>query len=179
MNISEKIKKFKKMFFSEEQPPVPPATTEPVKQEACEYKTTEGKVVYIDKMEVGGIVTSDSVPVEDGSYTLEDGTTFTTKLGIIESITPVAAPAAPPVVDEEMKKQMEVMQAKFAAIEKVQSKEVVDLKAKVAKQEDSLKQMFSLIETIGENASEKSIEDPKPVFATENYRKVLESRGKI
>jgi len=53
------------------------------------------------------------------------------------------------------------------------------LKAKVAKQEDSLKQMFSLIETIGENASEKSIEDPKPVFATENYRKVLESRGKI
>lgn len=178
MNIIEKIKEFKKFFFSEE-PPVTPATTEPVKQEASEYKTTEGKVVYIDKMEVGGIVTSDSVPVEDGSYTLEDGTTFTTKLGVIESITPVAAPAAPPVVDEEMKKQMEVMQAKFAAIEKVQSKEVVDLKAKVAKQEEALKQMFSLIETIGENASEKSTEDPKPVFATENYRKVLESRGKI
>lgn len=177
MNISEKIKEFKKFFFSEE-PPVTPVTTEPVKQEATEYKTTEGKVVYIDKMEVGGIVTSDSVPVEDGSYTLEDGTTFSTKLGIIESITPVAAPAAPPV-DEEMKKQMECMQAKFAAIEKVQSKEVVDLKAKVAKQEEALKQMFSLIETIGENASERSTEDPKPVFATENYRKVLESRGKI
>ena len=175
MNIIEKIKEFKKMFFSEEQP-VPPVAPAPIKQEASEYKTTEGKVVYIDKMEVGGIVTSDSVPVEDGSYTLEDGTTFTTKLGVIESITPVSAP---PVVDEEMKKQMEVMQAKFAAIEKVQSKEVVDLKAKVAKQEEALKQMFSLIETIGENASEKSTEDPKPVFATENYRKVLESRGKI
>lgn len=178
MNIIEKIKEFKKMFFSEEQP-VPPVAPAPIKQEASEYKTTEGKVVCIDKMDVGGIVTSDSVPVEDGSYTLEDGTTFTTKLGVIESITPVAAPAAPPVVDEEMKKQMEVMQAKFAAIEKVQSKEVVDLKAKVAKQEEALKQMFSLIETIGENASEKSTEDPKPVFATENYRKVLESRGKI
>ena len=178
MNIIEKIKEFKKIFFSEEQP-VPPVAPAPIKQEASEYKTTEGKVVCIDKMDVGGIVTSDSVPVEDGSCTLEDGTTFTTKLGVIESITPVAAPAAPPVVDEEMKKQMEVMQAKFAAIEKVQSKEVVDLKAKVAKQEEALKQMFSLIETIGENASEKSTEDPKPVFATENYRKVLESRGKI
>jgi hypothetical protein len=182
MNISEKIKDLKKFFFSEEPqtPPADPATppAEPVKQEATEYQTKEGKVVYIDKLEEGGIVTSDNVPVEDGNYTLVDGTSFTTELGVIKSIT-LATPAPAPVVDEEMKKQLETLQAKFAAVEKTKANEIAELKAKFEKQNEALKEMFAIVEAIGNNASEKPLEDPKPVVSTENYRKVLESRGKI
>lgn len=179
MNIKETIEKIK-LFFAEQPPVIPPVAPEvPVKQ-SMDVTTTDGKNLNIDVLAVGGIVTMENMPVEDGNYTLTDGSIFTTKNGVIETVTP-AAPVVPevPAVDEEMKKQLATMQAKFAAIENDKAKENEALKNELANQKEAMKLMLAAIEQIGNNSSEAPAEDPKPVFSTENHRKVLEARGKI
>jgi hypothetical protein len=157
MNFKERIAKIK-LMFSEEVPPalpeVPPVI--PVKQ-SIDVTTTDGKNLSVDVMQVGGIVTMDFLPVEDSTYTLSDGTSFSTKNGVIDTITPSAAPL--PVVDEEMKKQMAVMQQKFAAIEVEKKNEIKALKAEVEKNKNLVKEMFAALELVGESSSQKPIEN--------------------
>lgn len=82
-----------KQFFDGMMPPAVPA------EEPKVYKTTDGKEISCDKMEVGGMAMIAGAAAPAGSYTLEDGTVFTTDAaGMITSVVPVtpAAAAAPP-----------------------------------------------------------------------------------
>jgi hypothetical protein len=166
MNIIKETLKQIKVLLSEEKPPVAPAEPEiPVKQ-VMEVTTTDGKNLSIDVMAEGGIVTMNGEPVEDGNYALLDGTTFTTENGVIKSITSatpaeVEQTAPAPTVDEEMKKQLETMQAKFAAIETAKENGSKALKAQLDKQNETIKMLFAVVEELGNNASERPIEQSK------------------
>ena len=104
--ILDKLKAIKLMFSAEPTPPAPVVPNpEPVKQEAHEYQTNDGLNLMIDKLDVGGIVTKDNTPVDDNTYTLVDGTSFSTKNGVIDAMISTPTPVAP-VVDEEMKKEL-------------------------------------------------------------------------
>lgn len=163
MNIKEKIEEFKKFFFSEEPttPAIPPVEAEPIKQTVT-HETTEGLLLTIDKMEVGGIVTNGELPVDDSTYTLKECGTFTTKNGVIETIT-MPAPAAPvaPVVDEEMKKELTEVKAQFAAVKSEKEKFEASLNAKIEKQNKAIEMLFEALEQVGKMSSEAPLEPTK------------------
>ena len=165
----EVINKIKKLLFGEDMagatpPPAAPTTTE--------YKTKDGAVISIDKLDIGGIATLDGTPLSDGSYTLEDGTTFTVLQGLISEVETAKQTATEPI--DEMNKQVAAMQTQIDELKK--EREL--LKEKFAAQTEANK---LIVETL-EKFAEKTVEVPKDqsqAIYSEHFRKVLESRGKI
>ena len=156
MSTKDAIEKIKSMLFGdmEKQVAVPPAA-EPQKFE--DYKLKSGAVVSIDKLEVGGSVTLEGAPAPDGEHELENGKVIMVSGGLITEVKEgnVAAPSVEVEV-EAMKK----LPGMFSEIESGVNdlKKVVEDQAKtIAVQQESLKQMFSLVETIANN----SIQAPK------------------
>lgn len=162
MDFKNKLKEIKAKFFFSEEPaqPAPTDPTTPVEvKQSSDYETSEGAILSIDNLEVGGIVLKDGMPVDDGSYLLKDGTRMTTKNGVIDTIEKPQS-VAPVTVDEEMKKQLETMQAKFAAIQN-DSKKIDALKEKIEKQTETIKMLFSALELLGEQSQTKPLESQK------------------
>ena len=156
MSTKDAIEKIKSMLFGdmEKQVAVPPPA-EPQKFE--DYKLKSGAVVSIDKLEVGGSVTLEGAPAPDGEHELENGKVIMVSGGLITEVKEgnVAAPSVEVEV-EAMKK----LPGKFSEIETGvnELKKLVEDQAKIiATQQESLKQMFSLVETISNN----SIQAPK------------------
>ncbi len=175
--ILDKLKAIKLMFSDEPTPPAPVVPNpEPVKQEAHEYQTNDGLNLMIDKLDVGGIVTKDNTPVDDNTYTLVDGTSFSTKNGVIDAMISTPTPVAP-VVDEEMKKELATVKEQFAAVKLEKENFEKTLTAKIENQEKIIKEMFAALELMGEQSSQKPVEPP--IAYSENFRKVLETRGKL
>lgn len=76
------------------------AVTTPVA--TTDYTLQDGTtIVQIDKLEVGGLVTTAGAPVADGDYTLQDGTKLTVAAGAITVVTP-STPIAQPLAPEDM-----------------------------------------------------------------------------
>jgi hypothetical protein len=70
-------------------------------QKFQEYKLTDGAIISVDKLEVGGAVTKDSLPAAAGEYELEDKSKITVDAaGLITAITPAPAAAAPPATED-------------------------------------------------------------------------------
>jgi hypothetical protein len=157
--ILDKLKAIKLMFSAEPTPPAPATdpTPAPVKQEAHEYQTNDGLNLMIDKLDVGGIVTKDNAPVEDNTYTLVDGTSFSTKNGVIDAMISTPTPPAP-VVDEEMKKELATVKEQFAAVKLEKENFEKTLNAKLENQEKIIKEMFAALELMGEQSSQKPLE---------------------
>lgn len=156
--ILDKLKAIKLMFSAEPTPPAPVVPTpEPVKQEAHEYQTNDGLNLMIDKLDVGGIVTKDNTPVDDNTYTLVDGTSFSTKNGVIDAMISTPTPVAP-VVDEEMKKELATVKEQFAAVKAEKENFEKTLNAKLENQEKIIKEMFAALELMGEQSSQKPLE---------------------
>lgn len=154
MSPKEAVEKIKNMLFGEVVPPVVLPESVGAGQVFADYKLKDGTVVSIDKVEIGGSVNLNGAPAPDGYHLLEDGTKIEVSKGLIVGIEKEAS--AVPEMPEEMKK-LPVMMSEV-------NKDIVDLKKTIetqakliAKQSDSLKAMFSLVETIANN----SIEQPK------------------
>lgn len=149
MSTKDAIEKIKSMLFGDQEKqmalPVPAEA-----QKFQDYKLKNGAVVSIDALEVGGSVTLEGNPAPDGEHELESGKKIETKGGLIVSVKDLVD--APNVEVEAMKK----LPGMFAEMDNL--KQMVESQAKtIANQQESLKQMFSLVETIANN----SIEAPK------------------
>jgi len=170
--ILNKVGEVLKAQFSE-QTPVP---AEPVKM-MVDVALKDGSMVKVDALEVGATVTKDGLPAPDGEYPTEDGQVIKVVGGLIsEMSTPEEMKALP----EEMKAlpaQVGAMKAQFAAVE-------TSYKAKFAAQEKkiiALKTGFESMLAVVQLMSEQSIAAPKEKVepASANFKKVLETRGKI
>ncbi len=134
-----------------------PMPEEPKKEEKMmgEGKLKDGTMVTYDELEVGYplmVVTEQGTnPAPDGTHEMQDGTKVSTVNGLITEIIP-ALPVAPaeteagmyPKKDEEdmgkkLKELMDAINAKMSAIE-----------TEISKQQETNKQMFELIEKIGD-----------------------------
>lgn len=134
-----------------------PMPEQPTKEEKMmgEGKLKDGTMVTYDELEVGYplmVVTEQGTnPAPDGTHEMEDGTKVSTVNGLITEIIP-ALPVAPaeteagmyPKKDEEdmgkkLKELMDAINAKMSAIE-----------TEISKQQETNKQMFELIEKIGD-----------------------------
>lgn len=156
MSPKEAVEKIKNMLFGDmpEQPlPVPVPTPVGSGQVFADYKLKDGTVVSIDKVKIGGSVNLNGEPAPDGYHLLEDGTKIEVSKGLIVGVEKEAVVAEMP---EELKKLPVMMSA--VNQDMVNLKKTIDAQAKlIAKQSESLKQMFTLVETIANN----SIEQPK------------------
>jgi hypothetical protein len=155
MSTKEAVEKIKSMLFGDMVQPEPvPAPAEEAK--FMDYKLKNGGVVAIDKLQVGGSVTLDGQPAPDGEHEFEDGTKIMVTSGLI---TEVKAPEAPSIEVEV--EAMKKLPGQFSAIElsfAEHAAEVKELKNTIEKQDQALKQMFSLVEKIANNSIEKPIE---------------------
>ena len=134
-----------------------PMPEEPKKEEKMmgEGKLKDGTMVTYDELEVGNplmVVTEQGTnPAPDGTHEMQDGTKVSTVNGLITEIIP-ALPVAPaeteagmyPKKDDEdmgkkLKELMDAINAKMSAIE-----------TEISKQQETNKQMFELIEKIGD-----------------------------
>jgi competence protein ComGC len=168
MSTREAIETIKSMLFGSMVPPQPviPASGEMapnlapksgVESKFEDYKLKSGAVVSIDKLDVGGSVTLDGAPAPDGMHELENGKVIMVSGGLITEVK--EANGAAPVVEVEVE-AMKKLPGMFSAIENGVNdlKKVVEDQARtIAVQQESLKQMFSLVEKIANN----SIEAPK------------------
>ena len=166
MTPKEAVEKIRTMIFGDEEKQVAiPAPAEPLK--FAEYKLKSGAIVEVDKVEVGGSVTLNGQPAPDGEHELEDGTKIVVAGGLI---TEVKKPEAAPVVEvevEAMKKlpgMFSEMEQGFAAaktdIAELRST-IEDQKNTIAKQAETLKQMFHLVETIANSSVQPPVEPVK------------------
>jgi hypothetical protein len=156
MSTKDAIEKIKSMLFGDMEKQVAmPAPAEAQKFE--DYKLKSGAVVSIDKLDVGGSVTLDGAPAPDGMHELENGKVIMVSGGLITEVKEANGEA--PVVEVEVE-AMKKLPGMFSAIENGVNdlKKVVEDQARtISVQQESLKQMFSLVEKIANN----SIEAPK------------------
>ena len=119
-----------------------------------EGKLKDGTMITYDELQVGSsimVVTDQGTnPAPDGTHELENGTKVTTVNGLITEIVPVAIAAEEEVVvstddttqedmGKKLKELMDAINAKMSAIEK-----------EISNQQETNKQMFELIEKIGD-----------------------------
>jgi hypothetical protein len=151
MSTKDAIEKIKSMLFGDQEKQVAvPEPAEPQKFE--DYKLKSGAVVSIDKLDVGGSVTLEGNPAPDGEHELENGKKIETKGGLIVSVKDMVEAPKVEVEVEAMKK----LPGMFAEMDNL--KQMIETQAKtIENQQESLKQMFSLVETIANN----SIQAPK------------------
>lgn len=148
MTSKEAIEKIKVMLFGEQVQPVP--EPQPDKVQMAEIKTADGKILQVDKMEVGGNVVMNGAPAPDGEYALEDGTVVSVAGGLI---TEIAAKVEEGTEDMSKKLAMS-LQEQTNTITKLNA-QVDDLKKQVSNYQTAVKEMFSLVETISNNSIEK------------------------
>jgi len=158
MNPLELLQKVKALVF-EDQAPVP--TVEPL-----EYSLQDGTKVYIDKLEVGGMVTIDqSAPAPAGSHTLADGTVLEVgEGGVISAITPVAVAPEEPVQaaaqPNNFEEKFAAYDAKFSTLET----ENANLKAAFAKADEAIKGLVGLVERLVKEPTQEAAEPVKSGF---------------
>lgn len=164
MTPKEAVEKIRTMIFGDEEKQVAvPAPAEPLK--FAEYKLKSGAVVEVDKVEIGGSVTLNGQPAPDGEHEFEDGTVIVVAGGLI---TDVMKPEIAPVVEVEVE-AMKKLPGMFSQMEQgfaAAKTDIADLRSTIdeqkntiAKQAETLKQMFHLVETIA-NSSIQTPSEP-------------------
>jgi hypothetical protein len=133
-------------------------------------KTVEGDEINISGREVGHDVTtgSDSLPIADGTHTLEDGFKFTTKDGKIDSIVEYIQKIEDEVVAEELAEDATVEVQLDPAPTEDKSQEVEDLKAKIAELEAKLAELTSQFSTMESFATKEDFNSLHDVFTALN-----------
>jgi hypothetical protein len=159
MNPLELLQKVKALVFEEQAPAEPQPTIEPL-----EYSLQDGTKVYIDKLEVGGMVTLEqSAPAPAGSHTLADGTVLEVgEGGVISAITPVAVAPEEPVqaAANNFEEKFAAYDAKFSALES----ENQNLKAAFAKADEAIKGLVGLVERLVKEPTQEAAEPVKSGF---------------
>ena len=178
MTPKEAVEKIRTMIFGDVVPaePVLPASgviapkvapVSGVESKFEDYKLKSGAVVSIDKLDVGGSVVLNGEPAPDGEHELEDGTKIVVSGGLITEVKKAEMEPAVEVEVEAMKK----LPGKFSEMEQVfaaAKTDIDELKATIAdqkntieKQAETLKQMFSLVETIANSSVQQPTEPVK------------------
>jgi len=150
MKATEIIEKLRVAFaeLTGAQPPVPPAPPAPPAPQVFGYKLADGTEIEVSgEVAPGSVVTIAGSPAPAGEHVLEDGTKIEVAEGGV--ITEVEAPEpAAPVVDEEMKKKLDEMQAAQAAFAKQTSDRIDQLIATNEKYREMFAQMLELTEAL-------------------------------
>jgi len=136
---------------------MPEATEKPKEEEKMmgEGKLKDGTMITYDELEVGYplmVVTEQGTnPAPDGTHELEDGTKVTTANGLITAIEPVL-PATPAETEAGMypKKEEEDMGKKLKELMDAINAKMSAIETEISKQQETNKQMFELIEKIGD-----------------------------
>jgi hypothetical protein len=149
MKATEIIEKLRAAFAELTGAPAPQPKPAPApKPQVFGYKLADGTEIEVSgEVAPGSVVTIQGVPAPAGEHVLEDGT----KIEVAEAgvITEVEAPEpAAPVVDEEMKKKMDEMQAAQAAFAKQTSERIDQLIATNEKYREMFAQMLELTEAL-------------------------------
>lgn len=178
MNPIELLQKVKALVFEDQMPAAPAVEPEaPAKKEFGGYMLKDGTEVYIDKLEVGGVVSIEKetmAPAPVGEHELADGTIIVLgEGGVISEIKPAAAPEAEEPASEDLGKKYEEKfssyDAKFAALEN----ENANLKAAFAKSEDAIKGLFELVEKL---VKEPTTEPTEPVKSGFKFGKQTDNK---
>lgn len=178
MSAKDTIEKIKKVLFGDDQP-VPAGVGEPQppakEKMATDYKTVDGKVLSIDNLAVGGTVTIDGAPAPDGEYALEDGTSITVMSGVIAEVSSAAEEAVP--------NDMKSLPAKMAAIERrvsaheaafaVVKQDFAAAKATIAKQDEAIKGLLSVVEQLAAMPKEE------PAVAPKTFREIKDNSSRF
>jgi hypothetical protein len=181
MNPIELLQKVKALVFEETMPEKKDekdmAMPEPEKKEFGGYMLKDGTEVYIDKLEVGGVVSVEKetmAPAPVGEHELADGTVIVLgEGGVISEIKPAAAvePEAPAAEDlgKKYEEKFSAYDAKFSALEN----ENANLKAAFAKSEDAIKGLFELVEKL---VKEPTTEPSEPVKSGFKFGKQVDNK---
>lgn len=190
MTPKEAVEKIRTMIFGDMVPaePVIPASgnmapnvapVSGVESKFEDYKLKSGAVVSIDKLEVGGSVVLNGEPAPDGEHELEDGTKIVVAGGLITEVKKAEVAPVVEVEIESMKKlpgMFSEMEQGFAAAKTdidVLKKTIAEQSTTIEKQAETLKQMFSLVETIANSSIEQPTEKVKSfeeMSALEKFR---------
>lgn len=139
MTPKEVIEKIQRLLMGEQAPPVAPVE-DPKPVEMAEVKTTDGKVLKVDTMAVGGNVVLGDAPAPDGEYLLEDGSKIVVAGGVITEHE--AKEEAKVEMPEEMKAKFNAQEQHIATL----NGQVDDLKKTVANYNEAVKLMFEHIQ---------------------------------
>ena len=186
MNPVELLQKVKALVFEGQMPAEKSLGMYPKdeekKKEFSGYTLKDGTEVYIDKLEVGGVVTLEEetmAPAPAGEHTLADGTVIVVgEGGVISEIkaapAPEVEPAAAPVEAavlpaQNFDKKFAAYDAKFSALEV----ENTNLKAAIAKADEAIKGLFELVEKL---VKEPTTEPSEPVKNGFKFGKQIDSK---
>lgn len=132
-----------------------PADAAPAAPMTTDYKTKDGAVLSIDKLEVGGVVMVDGNAANPGEYELEDGTTVT--VGDNGVISEVSAPNEAPDMQGDMAAKFSAFESvtneKFAAYENkfaAYEAKFADYEGKLAKANGVIEQLLNLSQLLVE-----------------------------
>lgn len=167
MTAKEGIDQIKKLLFGEQ--PVTaqeaPAQAPAPEQKMQDVKTADGKVLVVDKLEVGGNVLLDGIAAPDGEYPLEDGTILQVAGGLIvelsspaEDLIPEEAPAAPaPSEMAQFKAEFEQFKAEFGA----QKQAFSAVQSELAANKEAFTQLLSVVELMSNASVQQPVVAPK------------------
>jgi len=160
--LEQKLDAIKQLIFGAEPPAAPAAAPTPAPAAPValsDFKTSDGVVLSVDKLEVGGSVTIGTDPAPDAEYKLESGEVITVAGGLITELESPAAAAAEPAAQETMKAEFEALKAEFAE----QKDELKKLKEalEASKNPEPLKQMFSILEELAAEPKQAPAEPTK------------------
>jgi hypothetical protein len=150
MKATEIIEKLRAAFaeLTGAQPPVPSAPPAPPAPQVFGYKLADGTEIEVSgEVAPGSVVSIAGSPAPAGEHVLEDGTKIEVAEGGVITEVEVPEPAAP-VIDEEMKKKMDEMQAAQAAFAKQTSERIDQLIATNEKYREMFAQMLELTEAL-------------------------------
>lgn len=186
MNPVELLQKVKALVFEGQMPAEKPMgdmpKAEDKKKEFSGYTLKDGTEVYIDKLEVGGVVTIEQetmAPAPAGEHTLADGTVIVVgEGGVISEIKPAPAPEMQPeaapvesavLPAQNFDEKFAAYDAKFSALEV----ENTNLKAAFAKADEAIKGLFELVEKL---VKEPTTEPSEPVKNGFKFGKQIDSK---
>jgi len=145
MNRKEALEKIKKLVFGEEVPDTPPAP----EVFGTEYKLADGTPIMIDKLEVGGVAKIGDMVAPDGVHSLEDGTSFEIKEGLIVMVTPKAEDP----IESEMQTQVAALKKEFESVQtelKTLKGEFAKITVKADTQQKANEELVKLVEFLAE-----------------------------
>ena len=168
-----KLDQIKKLLFGDAapQPIMAPAPVSLAK----DYILVDGTTVSIDKLEVGGMVTVAGIPATEGEYALNDGTVL--KVDANGILTEVDLPMKPGVLPMNVvaapvdySKQFSELEAKIKGLKDQFENDLSIATGKLAKQETILKELFAVIEEIGNMPKGNPVEKTAGKFSKQDEK---------
>lgn len=160
-NYKEKLELIRKFVFGEQTPTPPAPPAEHAKLETQDLKTTDGKVLTVDKLEVGGNVLLDGAAAPDGEYNLENGNVLQVAGGLIVELSTGTEDAIP---EETPAEQMAKFTAEVSALrnEFNSHKEAfAAAQSELQKQKEAFGNLLTVVEALAQAPATPPAQAPK------------------